>query len=228
MTSSTLIILTRNEIEGLRTLIEAIPVKLFTECFAIDYNSTDGTVEFVKKHFIRVIRQSVPGRGEAFRLGSRYAKGENLVFFSPDGNEDPRDIPKLLALLEKGYDMAIASRFMKGSKNEEDTQVIKFRAWANRAFTLLADIAFGGRITDSINGYRAITKAAFNALHLDAEGFAIEYQMTIRSLKLGMKIAELPTRESQRIGGSSTAFAIPTGLKVLNVLIKEIIKGKNF
>ena len=222
MHTSSIIILTRNEIAGVRRLITSIPVNKVTECFAVDYNSTDGTVEFFRDHHIRVIRQKKPGRGEAFRIGAAAAKGDYLIFFSPDGNEDPADITKLLKLLDLGFDMAVASRFMNGSMNEEDTQRLKPRAWANRAFTFCANVIFAGHVTDSINGYRAITKDAFSRLRLDADGFAIEYQMTIRALKLHMRIADIPTHESPRIGGQSTAIAIPTGLLVLRVLLREI------
>lgn len=228
MHTSSLIILTRNEISGVRHLLTSIPVDKVTECFAVDYHSTDGTVEFFRDHHIRVIRQKKPGRGEAFRLGARTAKGEYLIFFSPDGNEDPSDITKLLALLDLGFDMTVASRFMNGSTNEEDTQCIKPRAWANRAFTFCANVFFRGHVTDSINGYRAITKDAFRRLQLDADGFAIEYQMTIRALKLRMRIADIPTHESPRIGGQSTAIAIPTGVRVLRVLVQELVIGKRF
>ena len=73
-----------------------------------------------------------------------------------------------------------------------------------------------------------MTKKAFHELHLDAEGFAIEYQMSVRALKLGMNITEIPTCESPRIGGQSTAIAIPTGLRVLRLLLREIFIGRNF
>lgn len=228
MKRSTLIILTRNEIAGVRQLLTTIPVHSVSECFAVDYRSTDGTVEFFRKHHVRVVHQRKPGRGEAFRLGAEKAKGDYLIFFSPDGNEDPRDIPKLLKLLHLGFDMTVASRFMNGSTNEEDTKRVKPRAWANRAFTFCANVLFRGHVTDSINGYRAITKDAFARLRLDAEGFAIEYQMTIRALKLRMRIAEIPTHESPRIGGQSTAIAIPTGLRVLRILLREMYIGKKF
>jgi glycosyltransferase involved in cell wall biosynthesis len=228
MHTSSLIILTRNEIAGVQKLLSSVPIQAATECFAVDYHSTDGTVEFFKNHHIRVVHQQKHGRGEAFRLGATTAKGDYLIFFSPDGNEDPNDIPKLLKLLDLGFDMTIASRFMNGSTNEEDSQRVKPRAWANRAFTFLANVIFRGHVTDSINGYRVITKDAFVRLRLDAEGFAIEYQMTLRALKLHMRIAEIPTHEKPRIGGTSTAHAIPTGLRVLRILVREMLIGKNF
>ena len=220
---SSLIILTRNEIEGTRHLFDNLPLDSVDEAFAIDYQSMDGTPEYFKERGIRVIEQKKRGRGEAFRLGAEIANGDILIFFSPDGNEDPKDIVKLSKLVEEGADLSIASRFMKGSRNEEDDILLPLRALANRAFTFLGNLFFGGMVTDSINGFRAIRKEKFLALGLDAEGFAIEYQMTLRSLKRGYKISEIPTIEGNRIGGESTAYAIPTGLKVLWVLVREII-----
>ncbi len=228
MVQTSLIILTRNEIEGLKALIRKIPFETADEYFAIDYKSTDGTLEFFKKHQIEIVAQKEPGRGKAFELGALRAKGKYLAFFSPDGNENPADIPKLITLLKNGADLAIASRFMKGSRNEEDDKVLKPRAWANRMFSLAVRVFWGGKVTDSINGYRAIRKDALKKLRLDASGFAVEYQMTIRALKLGLKVSEIPTIEGNRIGGQSTSYAIPTGLKFLGYLLREIFIGKSF
>src|SRR3989344_4497806 len=221
-----LIILTRNEIEGLKSLFDSLPLYAVDEALSIDYQSTDGTKEFLKEKGVRVIDQKKRGRGEAFRLGAEVATGDILVFFSPDGNEDPRDIPKLAGAIEAGADMAVASRFMKGSRNDEDDKLFKWRAWANRAFTMLANVFFKGHMFDTINGYRAIRKDKFLLLHPDAEGFTIEYQMSIRAMKLGFTIAEFPTVEGGRIGGQSTATSIPTGFKALRVLLLEVIIGK--
>lgn len=228
MVQTSLIILTRNEIEGLKALIRKIPFEAVDEFFAVDYNSVDGTVEFFKKNQIEVVKQKQPGRGRAFELGLKRAKGQFLVFFSPDGNENPADIPKLIALVKKGNDLAIASRFTRGARNEDDDKVFKFRAWANRAFTFAVRVLWGSQVTDTINGYRAIRRDSLSLLKLDATGFAIEYQMTIRALKLGMKIAEIPTTEGNRIGGQSTSYAIPTGFKFIYYLGREILIGKSF
>ena len=221
---SSLVILTRNEITGMRALIKKIPFQAVDETLVIDYHSTDGTKEFIKKNRIKLINQIQPGRGEAFRLAAAKAKGDLLVFFSPDGNEDPQDIPRLLQLLKQGNDLVIASRFLPQSRNEEDDQFFKFRAWANQGFTFLANLFFHGRLTDSINGYRAITKTAFKRLKLDAPGYAIEFQMSMRALKLKYKIAEIPTIEGNRIGGQSGSKAIPTGYLFLFILFKEIFQ----
>ncbi len=228
MVQTSLIILTRNEISGLKALIRKIPFELVDEFFAVDYKSTDGTVEFFQNNKIPVVKQNSPGRGKAFSIAANHARGKYLIFFSPDGNETPSDIRKLIDLIQKGNDIVIASRFMKNSRNEEDDKKFKIRKWANQFFSIAARIIWGGEVTDTINGYRAIRKDSFKKLHLDAAGFAIEFQMTIRALKLKMKIAEIPTIEGDRIGGQSTAYAIPTGIKFLRLLAKEIMIGKNF
>jgi glycosyltransferase involved in cell wall biosynthesis len=222
---STLVILTRNEITGVKSVIKKIPFSAVDEYFAVDFRSTDGTVEFFEKQKIPVIKQTKPGRAEAFKIAVKNAKGSYIIFFSPDGNEDPKDIPALISELKNGADLIIASRFMKASRNEEDDLVLKPRKWANMAFTLAANILFrknGKYITDSINGYRGIRKDLFNKLKLDAQGFAIEYQMTIRSLKHRAKIVEIPTTEGNRIGGKSGSKAIPTGIRFVYYLLKEI------
>jgi len=228
MVQTTLIILTRNEIEGVRETLKNIPFSAVDEYFAVDYKSTDGTVAFFEKHHIPIVHQKNPGRGEAFLLAAKKAKGKYLIFFSPDGNENPNDIKKIIALCNNDNDLIIASRFMKGSRNEEDNELLKFRKWANQLFSLAVRFLWGGKITDTINGYRGIKKDLFQKMQLDATGFAIEYQMTIRALKLQAKLVEFPTIEKNRIGGNSHASSIPTGIEFLYLLKKEIAIGTRF
>lgn len=203
---STLIILTLNEIEGVKALFDKIPFSAVDEVLVIDGGSNDGTIEFFRNKGLKVIIQDARGRGEAFKIGARESNGDYLVFFSPDGNEDPNDIPRLLALLEH-CDIAIASRFLKRSRNEEDDLLFPWRKWANRVFTLIANMIWnrGAYITDTINGYRAIKKDVFNCMNIDAPGFVVEYQMSIRAMKLGLKVIEISTIEGPRIGDKSKA-----------------------
>ncbi|MDO8663887.1 MAG: glycosyltransferase family 2 protein [Candidatus Wildermuthbacteria bacterium] len=225
---SSLIILTRNEIEGTTALFNRIPFGQFDEVFVVDYKSSDGTVEYFKDRGVRVIAQEKKGRGEAFRLAAETANSDILIFFSPDGNENPADAIRLKEAVEQDCDMAIASRFMQGALSEDTGSFIPYRDWANKFFTFLADLFFKGKLTDSINGFRAMRKEKFKELRVDAEGFAIEYQMSIRALKLKQIIREIPTQERKRLGGQSTSSSIPTGLKLFKILLREIWLGKNF
>ena len=209
-----------------------IPLGQVDECFAVDGGSRDGTREFLKESGVRVIEQESKGRGEAFRIAFDVARNDNLIFFSLDGNEDPNDIPRFKEYFAQGFDMVIASRMCRGAKNEEDDRILKIRKWANNVFNWAINVIWnhGGNsyITDSINGYRGITKKCWEKIRPDGAGYTIEYQSTIRALKLDLKVAEFPTIEGHRIGGESNARSIPTGLRFLRLLFKEILIGKNF
>ena len=226
---ATLVVLTLDEIDGVTDVFPKLPVRAVDELLVVDGGSTDGTIEYLESRGVRVIRQARRGRGEAFRLAVQHARHDRLVFFSPDGNEDPADVPKLLAGLEAGYDMVIASRFMRGARSEDDDKFLfASRRWGNLLFTWLANVLCGrgAWITDTINGYRAITRSAFARLAPDAEGYAIEFQMSIRALQLGLRVLEIPTQESPRIGrGVSKLDALPVGVRFLGVLARECVSA---
>lgn len=221
-----LIILTLNEIDGVRAFV---PPLLFSrpadEIIVVDGGSTDGTREFLTDQGLPIYNQTRSGRGEAFRVGMANSTGELVVFFSPDGNEDPNDILRLFAQLEAGADMAIASRFLPGAQNEEDDESLPLRKWVNQAFTLLANLIWNrGRpfITDTINGFRGIRREAFMALAPTSMGYTIEYELTIGAMRSKMKIVEIPTREAKRVGGETKGASWPTGVKFTRFFLGEI------
>ena len=225
-----LVILTYNEIVGLKNIFDKIPQDKVDEIFAVDGGSTDGTLEFFKEKGVTVFPQEIKGRGEAFRVAFRKATGDALIFFSPDGNEDPADIPKFRENLERGHDIVIGTRMVKGAHNDEDHQLLKWRKWANNGFTLIANAAWnrGKFVTDTINGYRAITKEAWAKLSPDGPGYTIEYQTSIRAFKLGLKIAEFPTYEGQRIDERVGSPSIQTGLAFVKLFVNELKVGSSW
>jgi len=126
--------------------------------------------------------------------------------------------------------MAIASRFMDGARADDAEETIRYRSFGNQFFTYLVNLIFarGWAINDTINGFRAIRRDKFLELNTTAKSFAIEYQMTIRAIKLGYRIEEIPTKEMERIGGESTAYSIPVGLSFIRTILSEIWIGKGF
>ncbi len=219
-----IVLLTLNEIDGLRLLWDALPVDRFRETVAVDGGSTDGTREFLAERGVPILDQSIPGRGVAFRVAADACRSERLIFFSPDGNEDPADIERLDDLLLSGARLAIASRFARGSVNEEDVGLFRPRSWVNQALTFLANKSFntGPYVTDTINGFRALRREDLLALDTSVKRFPIEYQISIRAMRRGWPIAELATEEGQRAGGESKALSWPVGKDHVKVFLSEL------
>jgi glycosyltransferase involved in cell wall biosynthesis len=226
----TVVILTVDELEGVQSLAEALQQLPADEVLAVDGGSTDGTVTFLESLGIRVVRQERPGRGAAIRDGVDQSRGDNVVLFSPDGNEDPADIPRLFEMLDAGYDMAIASRFLPDAVNEEDASWLPARKWANQAFSLVLHALWAPRgvsVTDPINGFRAFTRRAFHVMNPQSDRFTIEYELTQRAFVLGLPIVEIPTHEGQRIAGSTKAPSIRTGISFCRFVLGQWIRGRN-
>lgn len=224
---TSLIIFTRNELEGLKTIFPRIPFDIIGEVVAIDAHSTDGTLEYLQSKRIKVILQRNLGRGNAMIEGATQTTGDYVIFLSSDGNEDPADIPRLVEKL-KDNDIAVASRFMNGGHSDDSDDPLLIRRFGNRFFTLLVNMIWGAGVTDSTNGLRAIRRDAWDALGIDSPYHEAEFQMTIRAAKLGMKIGETPTVEGSRIGGRRYASTTKMAWTFTRFLLREIWIGNRF
>ena len=134
-----------------------------------------------------------------------------------------QDIPDDLADLVAEYREKLVETAV-----EHDDAALPLRKWANQAFGMAANLIWNrkGRISDTINGFRGVRREVFERLAPASVGFTIEYELTIRALKAGVKIVEIPTIEGDRIGGETKAHSIRTGLRFLGFLGKEIVAGK--
>jgi glycosyltransferase involved in cell wall biosynthesis len=124
----------KNVLEGLRARYEAIYV---------DDGSRDGSSEVLQRlarhdKGIKVIQfRKNFGQTAAIAAGVEHAQGEIIVTMDGDGQNDPRDIPRLLELLEQGYDVASGWR-----KNRKDPLLNKRfpSALANRLISWLTGV----------------------------------------------------------------------------------------
>ena len=89
--TTALLILTLNEIDGVKKIIPEIKREWVDEILVVDGGSTDGTVEEVKKMGLNIIQQKTRGHGQAILTGVNHTKSNNIVVFGPDGNQPVTD-----------------------------------------------------------------------------------------------------------------------------------------
>jgi|TARA_B100001540_G_scaffold80179_1_gene72001 glycosyltransferase involved in cell wall biosynthesis len=219
--SNALIILTLNEIDGVKNILPKIKREWIDEIIVVDGGSTDGTIEKAKEFGFKVIIQSVKGHGGAILTGIKNTTAEKIIIFGPDGNHEVDEIPRLIEKMNQGYDQVVISRFGKGSINLDAGKIDTF---GNKMFTFLANLFFNGNLTDTLNESRIITREAFNQLKFDAMQLDSTYQMSIRGLKLKQRYFEIVGNEGERIGGKRKMRPFHTGCLLMKRLIKEILE----
>jgi glycosyltransferase involved in cell wall biosynthesis len=217
--SNTLIVLTLNEIDGVREIMPKIDRRWVDEILIVDGGSTDGTVEECTKMGFTVITQKIKGHGGAIITGIQASKSDNIVIFGPDGNHEPEEIPRLIKKQQEGFDQVIISRFSKTSQNLDAGLIDGF---GNKMFTILMNFLFHGNLTDALNESRIITRKAFEEIKFDALELDSTFQMSIRGLKKKQKMIEIDGNEGRRIGGKRKMKRIPTGTRLLKRLIIEL------
>ena len=119
MPELSLVIPVYNEEENLPLLMEAICVSLQPlnrewEVIFVDDGSTDRSVDVLKRlvdanaeHARAVIFRRNFGQTAAIAAGIDHARGSIIILLDADLQNDPADIPLLLAKLDEGYDLVV-------------------------------------------------------------------------------------------------------------------------
>lgn len=216
---TTLFVPTLNEIDGMKAIMPRVKKQWVDEILVLDGSSTDGTVEYAKSQGYRVVMQKSKGITNAYREALKIAKGNYIIAFSPDGNSVPEVIPQLVRKIKEGYDMVIASRYMRGAKSDDDDSVTAFGNWM---FTKIINICFGGNYTDTLVMFRVFKKGIVKKLHIDVPRAGLEPILSIRCAKLKLKVAEIPASEPKRIGGARKMNPLLNGLDILRLIFSEL------
>ena len=213
------IIPTLNEADNLRFVMTALP-PVVDEVLVVDGGSTDGTVDEARRlrHDVRIIEELRPGKGRALRTGFEEATGDILVMIDADGSMDPREIPAMVAVLESGADVVKGSRFLQGA-GTDDMGIL--RRSGNASLRLLVGAMFGGRYSDLCYGYMAFWRDVLPAFEGEAPGFEVETFLNVRALAAGLRVAEVPSFERNRISGESHLNTWKDGWRVLMTIFRE-------
>lgn len=216
----------RDEVESLPLLLEAISSTLNShqlnyEIICVDDGSSDGSAEFLREQAqIRsdlkaVILRRNYGQTAAMSAGFNYAIGKAVVTLDADLQNDPADIPMLLAKLDEGFDLVSGWR-----QNRQDGAVnrllpSKIANWLIRRTTSVHIHDYGC----SLKAYRSELVADMN-LYGELHRFlpALAYIE-------GARITEMPVRHHARRFGRSK-YGISRTFRVLMDLVTILFMKK--
>jgi hypothetical protein len=160
------------------------------------------------------------GIGGAVQTGFKYAQRNGYgkaLQFDGDGQHLAREIPKLLAQLEKdGVNMVIGSRFLQRQGGFRSTF---FRRLGIRLFQGLNSLLIRQRITDNTSGFRAYDE---NSIQFLARHYPVDYPEPEAVILLGrnhFRMAEVAVEMRERQGGGSSIG----GIKGLYYMIKVVL-----
>ena len=150
------------------------------------------------------------GQGATLQTGVEYGlsiHAEAIVMFDADGQMTPDDIPKFLATLERGADVALGSRFLGEVVGVTQSRA-RFLKWAVRVSNIISGLS----LSDAHCGFRAFRASVAPNLRItqDRMAHASELLHLIRRHRLHFEEVPVTIRytEYSRTKGQSGFQAI--------------------
>jgi dolichol-phosphate mannosyltransferase len=204
---------TYNERENLERMVRALGEVLPEggSVLVIDDNSPDGTGEIADRlaaelPWLDVLHRPVKqGLGRAYVDGFRQAlaNGAELVLeIDCDFSHDPKDVPRLIAAIEAGADVALGSRYVAGGGTSNWGLLRRLLSRGASIYTRVLLMP----VHDATGGFKCFRRRVLESIELetiDAAGYVFQIETTYRALRKGFRVVEVPIHFADRTAGSS-------------------------
>ena len=182
-----MVIPTYNERESLPILLEKVfsvfaGSKIPGEVIIVDDNSPDGTgriAESLKRRHanLKVLhREGKLGLSSAVIEGFKAARGDVLGAMDADMSHPAEAIPEMFAAVQKGADVAIGSRYVKGGSIEGWNA---YRRIQSLGAVMLARLFVNAK--DPVSGFFLVRKSCLKGKMLDPKGFKILLEVLVKA-----------------------------------------------
>lgn len=168
------------------------------EVIFVDDGSRDGgdqvLAALARDHeSIRVVRlRSNFGKGAALTAGFREARGDVVITIDADLQDDPAEIPRLLAALDEGADLVSG---WKQKRNDPWSKTMP-----SRVFNGVARRVSGVELHDLNCGFKAYRADVVRALAIPGEMYRF---IPVIAASEGFRVAEVPVNHRSRRHGRS-------------------------
>lgn len=216
MTDLSLIVPVYNEEESLPFLMDAIcttlqPLNQEWEVVFVDDGSIDHSMDVLKQlveqypeHVRVVVFRRNFGQTAAIAAGIDYSKGNIIILLDADMQNDPADIPMLLAKLDEGYDLVSGWR-----RDRHDNRVT--RTIPSNLANSLISWATGVHLHDYGCTLKAYRREVLDGFRLYGE---MHRFIPVFANSVGARITELPVRHHARKFGKAK-YGLERTVKVI-------------
>jgi dolichol-phosphate mannosyltransferase len=151
---------------------------------------------------IRVqIQQNNPGLGHAVREGLACASGDVVLMMDSDGEMEGETVPRMVAaMLRDDCGLVVASRWIEGGGFSGYGPA---KYWLNWGFQRAFRILFRTRIHDLTYGFKLIRSELARGIAWEGTLHEIACETTLKPIRLGARVAEVPSRWTARTQGVS-------------------------
>jgi dolichol-phosphate mannosyltransferase len=147
------------------------------------------------------LQKENPGAGLAVRQGIAEARGSHILLMDSDGEMDVETVPLMVAAAETpGVDMVVGSRWMRGGGVEG---YHRLRGLLNRCYQAIFRVLFRTPVHDLTLGFKLCRADVFQAMPWDSQFHDIGCETTLRPIRAGYRVTEVPTVWRRRKEGSS-------------------------
>tara|TARA_X000000950_G_C13868208_1_gene641748 strand:- start:48 stop:740 length:693 start_codon:yes stop_codon:yes gene_type:complete len=175
-----------------------------TEIIIVLDNSDDSTYQHLKDNIhknTKIEFSNTGGPASAIKYGINQSSGNIVCIAMGDGSDDPDQVEALCGLVERGVDVAVASRYSKGGKYIGKKGLKYYLSKTSGTFLYYL---FRVGTKDSTNMYKAYSKKFLEEVKIESDnGFTLGLEMVVKAKLLKKTIVEIPTIWIDREFGES-------------------------
>lgn len=192
------------------------------EVIVVENGSTDDSLEMLSKlrdrYSFRLIISKRSGRGLAIKLGVAAAHGDIVGYMDTDLAVPPRHLGRMMMEFERGYDLVIGNRYVRGAKARRNL----LRYIESKIYIWIIRAVYSSKITDFQCGFKFFRSDFIkrNIGRVSDERWFFDTAILIIAERSGARISQLPV----------TFFDTKVSTVKLSepiYFIREIIRNRN-
>ncbi len=222
MKKLSIIIPVYNEVKTLEKIISKINninISLTKEIILVDDYSTDGTREIInnlKDRYKIVLHNKNLGKGAAIHSALELVTGDYVIIQDADLEYDPNEYIKLINEIEKDdFKIVYGSRNLIKNPRFKKTYYL-----GGKLITFITNILYKSKLTDVNTCYKLFHADIIKSLNLKQTGFSFCEEVTVKILKKGYKIKEVPINYYPRKFDEGKKIRMSDGFNAILTLIR--------